>query len=170
MGQETYHENAPEDDDADDVHGRRGRRQGLGKGGKDNENQFEAVHLLAADDISQGAEAELADNSTGRSGELDGRVGGGGHVADARVVDNAKHEGQERDGEDVVRICEEADASHDDGADMVPSEGGTVDLGEGKTPPLIDILNVGEVIVEVVVGVVAARRLVSRSHGCVYAG
>ncbi len=148
MGTEgSYHDDTPEDDDANDVHGRRRGCESLGEGREDDHDQLEAVHALTADDISQGTEAELADDGTGGGGELDGSVGSCGHGTDAGVVDDTEHERQEGDGEDVVRVGEEADAGDDDGADMVPPEGGSVDLGESETAALVDVLDVEEVIV-----------------------
>lgn len=48
---------------------------------------------------------------------------------------------------------------------MVPSEGSFVNLGERKTTALIRILDMKEVIVEIVVGVVTAGSLLG-GHGC----
>ena len=158
----AYLKNAPEDDHSNNVHRRRRGCQGLGKGGEDDHDQLEAVHALAADNIGESAEAELADDGTGRRGELDGRVGGGGHLADAGVVDDAEHEGQEGDGEDVVRVGEKADASDHDGAYVVPPNGGSVDLGECEAPPLVDVLDVSKVIVLSAATVLAKFLLFSR--------
>jgi hypothetical protein len=58
------------------------------------------------------------------------------------LVDNAQHDGQQRDTEDVVAVCEESCAGNEDGADVVPAKGGLVDFGKGKTPPLVGVLNV----------------------------
>ena len=137
----------------------------MGDGGKDDEDQLESVHLLASDDISKGTEQELANDGSGRGSEFDGGVGGVGHLADAGVVDNAEHQSQEGDGKDVVAVGEEANASHDDSADVIPSKGGLVDLSKGEPPPLIGVFDVNKVIVEVVVGIVAAYGLGYRCCG-----
>ncbi len=147
MEKGAYHNDTPEDDDTDDVHRGRRRGQGLGESGKDDHDELETVHALATNDIGKSTEAELADDGTSRGGELDGSIRRGGHLADAGVVDNAEHECQKRDGEDVVRVGKETDTGNHDGTDMVPAEGGPVDLGEGKTAALVDILDVDEVVV-----------------------
>jgi hypothetical protein len=58
---------------------------------------------------------------------------------------------------------------------MVPAERSLVDLSESKTTTLIGVLNVGEVVVEVVEGIVTTTGLVGRddrgwnwSSHCVY--
>lgn len=48
---------------------------------------------------------------------------------------------------------------------MIPAEGGLVDLGEGQATALVGVLDVGEVIVEVVEGVVPAGGLVGGDVG-----
>ncbi len=154
------HHHAPEDDDAHDGHRRRVGGERLGEGGEDDQDQLQAVHAFATDEVGQPAKADLADDGTARSGDLDGGIGGGrdgaGLALGAMPVHDAQHGGDEVDGEDVVRIGEEADAGDDDRADMVPAEGRLVDLGEGQSSPLIGIGDVGEVIVEVVKGNIAA--------------
>jgi hypothetical protein len=64
MGLLTYHKYTPEDDEADDVHGCRSRSESLGKGGENDDDQLESIHLLSAHDIGHRTEAKLADNST----------------------------------------------------------------------------------------------------------
>lgn len=88
------------------------------------------------------------------------------HLAFAWEVDNANHEGQKRDGEDVVRVCEETDAGNSNSSDVIPSEWCSVNFGEGEASPLVGILNVKKVIVEVVVGVVASSGLLRGTHCC----
>lgn len=61
----------------------------------------------------------------------------------------------------IVGISEETNASNHACSDVVPAERSLVNLSESKTPSLIWVLDVGEVIVEVVEGVVAARSGVS---------
>lgn len=112
--------------------------------------------MFPTDDVGQGAEAELSNDSTSRGSQLDSRVRSGRHLAHPGVVDNAKHQCQERHSEDVIGVREEADAGHDDGPDMVPAERGTVDFGESEPPPLIYVLDVQKVVVEIVVCIVAA--------------
>lgn len=143
----TYHQNTPEDDSSNDIDRRRRRSQSLCKGSKDDDDQLEAVHALPADNISKRTKTKLANDRAGRGSELDGSVRGGGHLADARVVDNAEHGGQKRGREDVVRVGEEPDARDDDSADMIPAERSSVNLREGQTAPLVDVLDVSEVIV-----------------------
>lgn len=47
---------------------------------------------------------------------------------------------------------------------MVPAKWSLVNLGESQTTTLVGVLDVGEVIVEVVEGIVASTRLVEVSH------
>jgi len=63
----------------------------------------------------------------------------------------------------IVGIREEADTSDDDGANMVPAEGGLVNLGESETTTLVGISNVGIVVVEVVEGSIAASSMCGHS-------
>lgn len=72
------------------------------------------------------------------------------------LVDDAQHDGQQRHAEDVIAVGEEASAGDQNGADVVPSKGGLVDLGEGQAAALVGVLDVSKVIVEVVEGVVPA--------------
>lgn len=65
----------------------------------------------------------------------------------------------------IVRISEETNTGDDTSTNMVPAKGSFVDLGERKTTTLIGILNVGEIIVEVVEGIVASTGLVGRDNG-----
>jgi hypothetical protein len=60
----------------------------------------------------------------------------------------------------IVGIGEETDTSDNAGADVIPAKGSFVDLSEGKSPTLIGVGDVGEVIVEVVEGGVSTRGLV----------
>jgi hypothetical protein len=57
---------------------------------------------------------------------------------------------------DIVRIGEETGAGNQTGTHMVPAEGSLVDFGEGESAALVGVCDVGEVIVEVVEGVVPA--------------
>lgn len=57
------------------------------------------------------------------------------------LVDDTQHNGQEGYTEDVVAVCEETSTSDQNGAYMVPAEGGLVDFGESKTSALIWVLN-----------------------------
>ncbi|KAH9822789.1 dnaJ homolog-like protein subfamily C member 21 [Teratosphaeria destructans] len=143
------HEHAPEDEDADDGEAGGGGREGLGQGGEDDEDELEAVHALAADDVGEVAEADLAEDGAAGGGDLDGGVGVGVDLAGVLVgavpEDDAEHRGHEADGEDVVGVGEEADAGDQDGADVVPAEGGLVDLGEGETTALVGVGDVSVV-------------------------
>lgn len=136
-------------------------------------------------DIRESAEPELAYDSASASSQLDSSVGADRHLSLTRVVDDAQHQSEERSGEDIiarkiscwlldtlslakgegniVRICEEAHAGHQDSPHMVPSERSLVDLGKGKTTTLVGILDMEEIVVEIVVGRVSTRRLVDGS-------
>jgi hypothetical protein len=151
------HQDTPENDEADDRSARAGTNERLSEGGNDDENQLEPVHLLAANNVGEGAKADLADDGAGRGGQLDGRVLRRGQGALVVVlVDDAQHDGQQRDAKDVVAVGEEAGAGNQNGPDVVPSKGSFVDFGESQTTTLVGILNVGKVIVEVVERVVPA--------------
>lgn len=69
---------------------------------------------------------------------------------------DAEQHGDEVDGEDVVRVQEEADPGHEDRPHVVQPEGDLVDLGQGEPPPQVRVLDVAEVVEEVVEGAVAA--------------
>lgn len=49
----------------------------------------------------------------------------------------------------IIGIGEEADASHDDGADMVPAEGDLVELEQGQPASLIGVEDMGILVVDV---------------------
>lgn len=91
--------------------------------------------------ISKGTEAKLSNNSSGAGGQLDGSVGAGRHLSGLGIVNNSKHSGKERDGEDIVAIGEEAHASNQDSPHVVPAERSLVNLGQRKTSSLIGILD-----------------------------
>nr|POE48707.1 hypothetical protein CFP56_38803 [Quercus suber] len=155
------HEHTPEDDDTDDGDGGRVGGQRLGEGGEDDEDELETVHALTTDDVGQRAKTDLPqDGSTGRR-DLDGGVGVGGDHAGLGggvvPVDDTQHGGDKTDGEDVVGVGEETDASDGNGTNVVPAEGRLVDLGEGETATLVGVSDVRVVIVEVVEGSVASR-------------
>ena len=153
----------------------------MGEGGEDDDDQFESVHLLASDDIGEISEAKLADDSSGRSSDLDGSVGGRWEFS--IEVDNTEHRRDQVDSKDlwrcqerrwhgdgrrdthIIGIGEEANAGDNTGADVIPSEGSLVDLGESETTSLIGIVDVDEVVMEVVVGIVTSGSLLdSRDH------
>ena len=166
------HENTPEDDDTDNGDGWRAGSESLGEGCEDDEDQFKTVHALTTDLVSSPTETELTDDSTTGGSDLDGGVRVGGNLSRVLLcvlpVNNTEHVGDETNGEDVVGIGEETDTSDDDGADVVPTELGLVNLGESKTSALVWVDNVSIVVVEVVEGSVTAGSLDlgSRSHCC----
>lgn len=153
------HDDTPEDDKTDQRGGGRASSQGLGKGSKDDNDKLQTVHALSTDNISQHTKAELTDNGTGRGRQLDGVIAGGRELALAGVVDDAKHDGEHGDAEDIVRVSEEADTGNNTGSDMVPAKGSLVYLCEGETTTLVGVGDVSKVIVEVVEGIVTTARL-----------
>jgi hypothetical protein len=159
-GRTDAHQHTPKDDEADNGCAGPRPNERLREGCDDDEDELEAVHLLAADNICERAEAHLAnDGSRGRR-QLDGRVlGSQQNALVVMLVDDAQHDGQQRHAEDVVAVGEEAGPGDQNGADVVPSKGGLVDLGEGQAATLVGVLDVGKVIVEVVERVVPAGRL-----------
>jgi hypothetical protein len=165
------HKDTPEDDEADNRRPGTGTSQGLSESCDNDENQLKTVHLLAANNIGQSAESELTNDSAGRCGHFNGRVLGCGERA--LVVHNTQHNGQQRYADyygvsardsfgpicsakhtNIIRIGEEPSTGHQTGAYMVPAEGCLVDFGEGESAALVGVGYVGEIIVEVVEGVV----------------
>lgn len=65
----------------------------------------------------------------------------------------------------IVGISEETNTGDNTGTNVIPSERSLVDLGESKSPSLIGVLNVCEVIVEVVESGVSTSGLVGGGHG-----
>lgn len=157
------HNHTPEDYGSNNVDGWALSEKGLGDGSNDDEDQLDTVHLLSAEDISEGSEAELSNDGSGRGGHLDGGVLRSSEFAGVAVlVHNTQHDGQERGSEDVVLIREETDTGDNTGAHMVPSERRLVDLREGQPTTLVGVLDVSEVVVEVVEGSIStAGRAVS---------
>ena len=64
------HDHTPEDDETDDRYRWRGGRERLSEGCEDDDNQFEAIHLLSSIVISKPAESDLTQDSPARSGNL----------------------------------------------------------------------------------------------------
>jgi hypothetical protein len=58
------------------------------------------------------------------------------------VVDDTQHDGEQRDTEDVIAVCEETGAGDEDGADVVPAKGGLVDFSQGEAAALVGVLDV----------------------------
>ena len=160
---QTYHENTPEDYETHNGHGLGWSRESLSQSREDDDDQLKSVHAFTTDNISEVTKAQLTDDSSTRSSNLNSRVGirwdralGWGSLP----VNYTQHGGDQVDGEDIVGIREETNTSDHTGADVVPSERSLVDLSEGQSSSLIGILNMGEVIVEVVEGSIAASGLV----------
>ncbi len=160
--EETY---TPEDDETNNVDGRTAGSEGLGKRGKDDDHELKTVHALTTDNIGQHTETKLAHDGTSRGGQLDGVVRGSGHLAGARVVHDTQHNGQHRGSEDVVRVGKETDTGNNTGAHMVPAKRRLVNLGQGKSSSLIEVRNIGELVVEVGVSRVTTRRLAKAGDG-----
>lgn len=154
------HQHTPENDHTDDGDGRRVGSESLSESCEDDQDELETIHPLAADHIGQPAEAKLTDDSsTGRS-DLDSSVGGlgdGAALLGSVPVDRAKHVRHHTNGEDVVGVGEETNASDEDGADVVPAERSLVNLGQSETTTLVGVGDVGIVVVEVVEGSIASR-------------
>jgi hypothetical protein len=115
------HEHTPEDDETNNRGAGTGAHEGLGERSNDDEDQLKTVHLLAANNVGEGSESDLTEDSSCGGRELDGGVLRGRQSA-ALVVDDTQHDGQERHAEDVVAVREETSAGHENGADVVPSK------------------------------------------------
>ncbi|KAI6755845.1 hypothetical protein HG531_004951 [Fusarium graminearum] len=153
------HDNTPEDDKSNKGGGRRSSSQGLSKRSKDDDDQLQTIHALSTDNIGQHTKAKLSYHRTGRSRQLDGIVRAGGQLALPGIVDDAEHDGQHGDTEDIVRVSEETDTCDDACSNMIPSKGSLVNLCKGETATLIGVGDVGKVVVEVVKGIISATRL-----------
>jgi len=150
------HENTPEDNDTDNGDGWRGRSESLGESCEDDEDKLETVHALTTDLVSSPTETELTDDGTTRGSDLDGSVGVGRDLSWVLLgvlpVDDTKHVGHETNGEDVVGIGEETGTGDEDGANVVPTELGLVNLSKSKTSALVWVGDVCVVVVKVVEG------------------
>ena len=131
------HENTPEDNSTNDGNTRRRSGQGLSKRRENDENKLESIHSLTTDDICKNTETELAKNSSTRSRNLDGSVG----ARRKRIVkvDNTQHSCDQTNGKDIVSVGEETNTSNHDSTNMIPAEGGLVNLGEGETTPFVGV-------------------------------
>lgn len=123
---------------------------------KDDQDQFQAVHLLATNHIGEPAEANLTENCTSRRCDLDSSVGALGDDAaqglwQSRIlpVNYTEHGGDNTDSEDVVGVGKKADAGDQNCADMVPAEGRLIDLSKGETAALVWVGDMSVLIVKV---------------------
>jgi hypothetical protein len=145
------HHQPPEDQHANNGHGGRIGGEGLRKGGKDHDDQLQTVHALPTDLVSQPSKDQLADDVPSGGRYLDGGIRIGGDLAGILAADllpkgHAQHGGGQVDGEQIIGIGEETNASDDDGTDMSPAERSIVDLGEGLATALIGIQRVRDVV------------------------
>jgi hypothetical protein len=101
------HDNAPEDYYANDTKGRRTRSQRLSKRCKDDNDKFQTIHPLSADDISQDTKPKLTNDSATRSSNFDSCIGVRRRTAFPGPIDHTKHGGQKTHCEDVIGICED---------------------------------------------------------------
>uniref|UniRef100_A0A804MIB0 Phosphate transporter protein3 n=1 Tax=Zea mays TaxID=4577 RepID=A0A804MIB0_MAIZE len=118
----------PEAEEAErdhDVLGRGPEREAGGEAADGHEHERHPVHLLAAHLVAEPAEEELPGERAAEGDAVDGcgdvgREGAGGLGAGVRVVDAAEELGDEGDGEEVVRIGEEAHAGDHHRREVVP--------------------------------------------------
>lgn len=163
------HEHTPEDDGTSNRESSGVRSESLCDSAKDDDDQLETVHLLATNDISEETESKLTNDGASRGSDLDGGVGRDGDLAGSvgfLPVNYPQHGGNDTNGEDVVGIGEETDTSDEDGANVVPAEGGLIDLRERKSASLVGVGNVSIVVVEVVEGRVASSSPGGHGRGC----
>jgi hypothetical protein len=66
----TAHEDTPEDDGSNDRHSRRVGRKRLSNGGEDDQDEFQTVHLLAANHVCKVTETELSNDRSCGCGDL----------------------------------------------------------------------------------------------------
>lgn len=163
------HDDTPEDEDTNDGDSTRVGGESLGESGHDDDDQLNTVHALTTNVIRQVTEEELTNHRTTGGRDLDRSVGGGGDLAGVLggilPEDNTEHAGGQVDGEDIIGVGEETNTSDDDGTNMIPTELGIVNLGEGQTTALNGVLDMGEVVVVVAEGRVATVSE-STSHDC----
>lgn len=139
--------NTDTDNDTPDDKGSREResvtvsREGLTKGGHNNDHQLDTVHALAAETISQVTETNLAHEGTNRGSDLDTEIEVRGEGA-AVEVDYSQHGSDQVDGEKIVSVSEETNTGDKTGADVEPAELGVVDLGEGLTATVLELLGI----------------------------
>ena len=154
------HQYTPENEYTNDGHSRRIGGDGLSERGEDDQDELETVHLLAAHHVGEPPKTKLSNNGATRRRNLDRSIRG---LRDAAAlfgrvpVDRAEHVRHHTDGEDVIRVGEEANAGDENGANVVPAKGSLINLGERETATLVGVGDVCIVVVEVVEGSVASR-------------
>lgn len=70
----TYHEDTPENQEADDGNSRRVGGQGLDQSGYDNDDKLNTIYLLSSDPVCNDSKSDLANNSSARGSDFDGCV------------------------------------------------------------------------------------------------
>lgn len=70
----AYHEYTPEDNEAGDGDGGRWRGKSLSQGCKDDDDQFQSVHLLTTNDICEITEAKLTQDGASRGSHFDSGI------------------------------------------------------------------------------------------------
>lgn len=122
-----------------------------GESGNDDQDQLQSVHFLATQYVGENTEGNLTYNGSSRGCYFNGGVRIGGNkagLAFSRVpVNDTQHGGDEVDSEDIIGVGEETYACDDNGTNMIPTERSLIDLGKGKTPTLIGILDLPQLSV-----------------------
>jgi len=85
------HEESPDNENTNDVNGRSVTRKGLSEGSNDDDHEFDTVHLLTTDDISQPTKQELTDEGTDGGGDFDAKILVGVELS-TRAVDISQHD------------------------------------------------------------------------------
>ena len=106
MPRATCHQNTPENERTNNAKRRSVRSERLSERGEDDQNKFEAIHLLTSDLVSQPTEAKLADDCAGGGCNFNGRIGRLWNRSLVAVlpIDRSKHVRHNANGEDVVGI------------------------------------------------------------------
>lgn len=123
------------------THRRPSRNQTLRQRRSEDNTALNTIHPLPPKRIRQPPKQQLAYDRAYRGGDLDGCIRALGEDLGG-VEDEAEHDRDHVDGEEVVGVGEEADAGYGHGADMVPAESCVVELGEGNFAALFGVLRI----------------------------
>jgi len=120
-------------------------REGLTKGGDNDNHQLDTVHFLATKTISQVTESNLTHEGADRGRDLDTEIQISGEST--AIVNDSQHGSDQVNGEEIVSISEETDTGNQTGADVEPAELGVIDFAEGFTTTLVELVGVQLVVV-----------------------
>lgn len=135
-----------------------GARQGKAESRDEDDAQLDAVHLSAAKGVGETPENQLADDDSRAGRGLEGLVhrrrepasvaakAVGSLVLASLPKDDAQKAHDQVDGEDVVRVQEEADPGHGHGPRVLQAQRDPIYVGQGEPPAQVEIGNVRVVV------------------------